>query len=976
MKKFLLLCYFAGALPLAALSQYHYKDTRLLTHPSFEKAQQLLRQGLFKETIPHYEQASQHFQRKGKGFEALFCEVEKAFCLIQGSYYQEAKMLLDSLELRVPAYPLLQARAFEYQAWRCQQQPSPRLDKALWYANRSLQICETNQVIAQFQPRQAARAHLAIAYVLFRKERYIESLKGTEQAEKILRKHPLQYLQALIFHIQGLAYSNEAQSLTKYDQQGHRYNRERGKQLYKQALKLYKQALHPNHPRVGIMWGNLGTAWDMQHDQLKWGLGQKPSDKKQQASNDQNFKPLLDSALHALNQGIRLLEKRPKNARRALVYFCWYKGVALYKVPGAEIQSPKAHQQALNYMVPGMYAKDIFAKPDFTVLQRGAIIGTQLVRILNHKSAIALKYYSKEPVIGKKYLKLAWQICQTMEKLMSNPHFFKVLEEDQLSLSRLNQGFIRRSADCFRYFQTILSSDSLRSVSEYLLNLVEKHKKEGLRKSSELQWMKQRAKVSLIDQKWSQILQRKAWYHARQVALAQPGSLHRIQALDSVSRYRTQLKLFEASLKKRYPTYEKLTGKTTPLRLQEIQSQLKPHQAIVSYTNGLQVAFVITRQRFKVISFTPIEKELEFRQKLRGVNAEFQRMITQTGKSPQFIQQFVQCSHQLYQMIFEPLEKYLPSLISSLLIIPDQREYERIPFEALIYRYNPKNQPQKNIQQYSLVNRYAITYVPSLNNLLLYPQYFSKSVLANRVYTAQFLAPIHFGKSKKVARRRSPILKVFGAQKFQRVAELDSLPFTEQEVKNCQQILLAKNPLAKTRIWTGRSATENRLRQIVGQPTQILHLATHAVSSKRSFELSRLFFYPESSTVDALDGITYYGDILSLDSIKSELVILSACETGQGLSYTGIGLLSLHRAFLQKGVPKILYTQWPVYDEATAILITKFYQHLVKGYTEAKALQLAKKEMLRYYIGSKYQGYATYPPVYWAGFKLTQQVFE
>ena len=957
-------------------SQYHYKDTRLLAHPSFIKAQQLLRQGLFKETIPHYVQASRGFQHQGKRFESRFCEIEKAFCLIQISRYREAAILLDSLEQQTQTYPLLQARVLEYQAWRCQQQRTPRLDKALWYANRSLHICKTNRLLPNFQPQQEARTHLAIAYVLSRKERYIESLKTTEQAEKILQRYPSLYLQALMNHIRGLAYSNEAQNLTKYDQQGHQHNREQGKKLYKQALELYKQALHPDHPKVGVMWGNLGTVWDMQNNRLWTKLAQKPTYKKNPELIEQRSRSLTDSTLFALDQSIRLLKKHPQNARRALVYFCWYKGIVLDKVPKTEQQALNIYQQALSYLVPGMYTQDIFSKPDFTALNHRNTLGRQLLLILQYKAGIALKYYSKKPSVRKRYLALTWRICQTMEKLMGNPHFFKVLEEDQVSLGPLIQSSINLQVRCFRYFQAILPADSLRPMSEYLLSSVEKHKKEGLRKSSELQWMKQRAKVSPADQKRSRMLQRKAWYYGRQVALAQPGSILRIQSLDSVSRYRTQLKLFEALLKKRYSVYEKLMTKATQVRLQDIQSQLKPHQAIISYTSGLKVAFVITRQRFDVVNFTSITQQQRFVQKLANVHAKFQRTIIQTSQGPQVTRQFVQHSHQLYQMIFEPLEKYLLPSINSLLIIPDQNEYERIPFDALLANYDQEKTPQRNIQQYSLVNRYAMAYAPSLTNLLLHSKYFSKPVFTNNAYTAQFLAPIHFGKSTEAARHRGPILSVFGAQAFQQVAKLDSLPFTEREVKTCQKILLASNPLAKTSLWTGANATENKLRQVVKQPTRILHLATHAVSSKRSFELGRLFFYPESTTIDTLDGITYYGDILSLDSLNIELVILSACETGQGLNYSGVGLLSLHRAFLQKGVPKILYTQWTVYDEATTILITKFYQHLVKGHSEAKALQLAKKEMLHHYVGPKYQGYFTYPPVFWAGFKLNQQVFD
>jgi len=220
---------------------------------------------------------------------------------------------------------------------------------------------------------------------------------------------------------------------------------------------------------------------------------------------------------------------------------------------------------------------------------------------------------------------------------------------------------------------------------------------------------------------------------------------------------------------------------------------------------------------------------------------------------------------------------------------------------------------------------------------------------------------------------------------------LDYLPATAAEVRDIGQTLSATG--LQTKVDTGFYATEESFRQLgVGSPSpRIVHLATHgyffpdpAVSKKQLaignepvFKISEhpmirsgLILagakqawltgkHPEGQE----DGILTAYEISQMNLSGTELVVLSACETGLGDIVGNEGVYGLQRAFKIAGAKYLIMSLWKVDDRSTRAFMTTFYRHwLTEKQTVPRAFRATQREMR-----AKYSG------VYdWAGFVLVE----
>jgi CHAT domain-containing protein len=220
------------------------------------------------------------------------------------------------------------------------------------------------------------------------------------------------------------------------------------------------------------------------------------------------------------------------------------------------------------------------------------------------------------------------------------------------------------------------------------------------------------------------------------------------------------------------------------------------------------------------------------------------------------------------------------------------------------------------------------------------------------------------------------------------------LPGTLIEGQQIKQLFTQKKSQSSVKLFLKKQATELKILNLTSP--KILHIATHGfflediVKDDKALERglvkrsgltvtplfiqnplarSGLAFSGANSGIigntraDNTDGILTALEALNLNLDGTDLVVLSACETGLGNIKIGEGVYSLNRSFQEAGAKMVLSTLWSVADEATGIFMTKFYDRFLDGKSAQKAIQETQNEFRH---DKKYSH-----PFYWAGFVVT-----
>jgi tetratricopeptide (TPR) repeat protein len=203
----------------------------------------------------------------------------------------------------------------------------------------------------------------------------------------------------------------------------------------------------------------------------------------------------------------------------------------------------------------------------------------------------------------------------------------------------------------------------------------------------------------------------------------------------------------------------------------------------------------------------------------------------------------------------------------------------------------------------------------------------------------------------------------------------DSLPMTGQEVSTIENLL--KGQKIEATVFTGQQASEEELKKFDGRAPSILHIGTHGFFRLEDTTLS---IRPDPLTRSALllargnyalgggsvpnvqeDGIFNASEASLLDFRKTQLVVLSACETGVGEIWASEGIFSLQRGFKIAGVGYILVSLWKISEEGTFTFMQTFYNNVCNGKSLEQAFRLTQLEMKK-----------IYNPYYWAAFTLVK----
>jgi CHAT domain-containing protein len=143
---------------------------------------------------------------------------------------------------------------------------------------------------------------------------------------------------------------------------------------------------------------------------------------------------------------------------------------------------------------------------------------------------------------------------------------------------------------------------------------------------------------------------------------------------------------------------------------------------------------------------------------------------------------------------------------------------------------------------------------------------------------------------------------------------------------------------------------------------RIVHFASHALLNVQHPELSGVVLSLVDQEGKPKNGFLRLQDIYNL-KLGAGLVVLSACRTALGKEVKGEGLLSLTRAFMYAGAPRVVASLWRVPDKATAELMKEFYRGmLLNGLRPAAALRAAQMTIRQQRTWAD--------PYYWAAFIL------
>lgn len=135
----------------------------------------------------------------------------------------------------------------------------------------------------------------------------------------------------------------------------------------------------------------------------------------------------------------------------------------------------------------------------------------------------------------------------------------------------------------------------------------------------------------------------------------------------------------------------------------------------------------------------------------------------------------------------------------------------------------------------------------------------------------------------------------------------------------------------------------------------LLYIAAHGVSDPQNPVDGGLLMLAGSSEEEAL----WTGrEIQTSAMARTQLVVLSACQTGLGMPHEG-GMIGLARAFQKAGVPRVVMSLWSVDDASTYFMMTRFNSYLSE-HRPAEALRLAMLEAREEFE----------EPRYWAAFTV------
>jgi len=367
--------------------------------------------------------------------------------------------------------------------------------------------------------------------------------------------------------------------------------------------------------------------------------------------------------------------------------------------------------------------------------------------------------------------------------------------------------------------------------------------------------------------------------------------------------------------------------------------------------------------------------------------ANLQKMLTLSAQYGAGYAKYPEIGTELYRLIWQPLEAHLKD-IKTIHLSPTGLLH-KVAFGAL----PKKGQP--------LLSQYELNYYGNLRDFVqIKPSlpFKSISLLGGAIFDIDSTELVQLSQQNptvmpgntedKVSITNTySVSRAIASDSTRNAVEFNYLPGTKQEVENIAQQFKHKN--WQVQMYIGKQALEDKVKALEGDKApSILHLATHGfffnpydktnqtatdetlreriIMADSPLLRSGLVFsgvnhtWKGGQTIGKLeDGVLTAYEIANLNLWNTQLVVLSACETGLGDTQSAEGVFGLQRSFKAAGVNQLLLSLWKIPDAQTAELMQLFYQYFLAGDTPKDALRKAQLEMSK-----------QYDAFYWAGFIL------
>ncbi len=487
---------------------------------------------------------------------------------------------------------------------------------------------------------------------------------------------------------------------------------------------------------------------------------------------------------------------------------------------------------------------------------------------------------------------------------------------------------------------------------------------------------RERTLAKQINDKGQQILQ--ATKPAQTVSLKQ-----------EMGQLENELERTQAAIRKASPRYAALT-QPQPLKLSEIQQQLDADTLLLEYSLGEERSYLWAITKDSLTSYELPKAELIDKNARQVYEMLSARSTNKRGEAPpqrrarlaQAEANLPAAAKALSALILAPVAAQLGN--KRLVIVADGA-LQYVPFAALPTP-NDEGRTRKDekthrssLIAHPLVVDHEIISLPSASALAI-----QRTELAGRQAAPRLLAVIAdpvFDRSDVRftipapdldGKVQVPTLAFNDARSIEHLAEnsgdksavttrrivIPRLPYTRQEATR----LLALAPKNSSFGATDFQASRDTVLKGELAQYRYVHFATHGVLDSERPGLSSLVLSMVDEKGQPQNGFLRANDIYNL-KLPADLVVLSACQTGLGKEIKGEGLVGLTRGFMYAGAARVVVSLWSVNDQATADLMTKFYQKMLKqGERPAAALRSAQVEMWKQ---KQWQA-----PYYWAAFTL------